>query len=508
METIRCRVNPKHWWLVPSSILAAGFFIYGPFQIAQEAPKSSPWPLFFLFGPIAVFFLGGAMYGTVSLLREQIIASELGLRWRGAFGPWKSAQWNEVSDFYLSGKPTRISPVQTSPSLTRPIVETPHGKLKIERAFTRLEELLPLIAMRATNAPVREWEIFELRALQGFSQRFTYWTKTQIWTAPSILGLLGVAALLQILGSYFSPQPRASTPPLGTLLDTSWPLFWLPLLLFIALFAPLGGMCIWSFWTMWRERNFASRHRNEHLEISLRGVLWSDGQTVIHAEWNQVRAIHFVPGNRLSAHYRVETQNGDFSVWRTLETLSYWLQLVNQFAPHLAPPPLHPTNQPLGGESSTWSRGAIGKGARIFHFRTSETRAMLWIPTFFTPILPLPYFFDHAMKTPDDLPVGPIPIGVWLAFLAAILVTIGCWILFSRAAIWADETGLEWRFPFLKLRHIEWNEIESFGRDETGVFVSAHGHKMQLWLGFAPAQQEELLQLIAQRATNATGKWD
>ncbi|PQV63371.1 hypothetical protein B1R32_11226 [Abditibacterium utsteinense] len=186
------------WWLAFACVPAGAFFLYGPFQIAQDTPQSSPRPLFFIFGPMVLFFWGGAVLLTLSLVREEIIADDAGLRWRGAFGPWKSAHWEQISDFYLSGKSTRFSRVQTSPSMTRPTVETPHGKLKIERSFTNLNEMMSFIASRAVNTPAREWEIFEFRASQNFSQQFAYWTKTQKWQMPSVTFLLVFALIAQI----------------------------------------------------------------------------------------------------------------------------------------------------------------------------------------------------------------------------------------------------------------------------------------------------------------------
>lgn len=506
MEPVRCRVKRSLWWLVGASVLMGAFFLDSPFQIAAEQPKSSPWPLFIIFGPVAGFSFWGAVYGALSLLREEIIADQNGLRWRGIFGPWKSARWEEISDFYLSGKPTRWSVVQTSPSLTIPTVETPRGKLKMSRAFARLDEIMPLIAARALNAPVREWEIREFRASENFSQRFNYWTKTQKWQAPIMtLGAIYVLGFF-MWGVIFGEPSRATTRyEVRELSD------WLSVAMAVVRFGPFAAMMVFSMvfspWMAWRQRNFAYQHRDEHVEISPRGLAWQNGETRLEACWEEVRAIRFIPARGWGAHYRVETQNGDFSVWNSLEGRDVWLRLVRHFAPQLALE-IPNLNLDLGGEAATWSGGKVGQGVRIFHFRTHNTRLTLWAATVFAVVVPLLPLLMHALQTPDDI-ASPVSWKPWAwALLVGVLALCYLWRCFYRAAIWANETGLEWRFPFFKARAVRWNEIESFGRDESGVFVSVGSKKRRLWRAFAPARQEELLQLIAARATNATGKWD
>jgi hypothetical protein len=82
------------------------------------------------------------------------------------------------------------------------------------------------------------------------------------------------------------------------------------------------------------------------------------------------------------------------------------------------------------------------------------------------------------------------------------------WICFRRAAIWTDENGLEWRVPLFRPRRIAWQEIEAFEQDENGYRLTIAGKKRRLFLFSAPARRRQLLQLIAERATNATGRWN
>ncbi len=500
METLRCRVKSHHWWLAFVCVPAGAFFFYAPFQVAQEPPQPL-WPLFLLFGLMALFFWLGAIYGALSLVREEIIAEETGLRWRGALGPWKNAKWEEISDFYLSGKPTRISPVQTSPKFTIPTVETPRGKLKLERSFTNLGEITAVIAARATNSQARDWEIFELRDAQNFSQKFGYWTKSEMWAAPVMT--LGAFYVLGFLG-----WNMAFPPPYA--MSQRYPLSWSPdllsILMIVVKLGPIALIMVVSPWMMWHQRQSALQHRDEQLEVSMGGLAWQNGEKRIEASWEEVRAVRRLPRRGFKHDYFVETQNGDFTVWSELRGLTLWLSFARHFAPHIAPQENFPEAD-IGGETSTWSSEKIGEGARIFHFQTRETRAMLWFATFHAPIFFLLPLVMRAMRTSDDEAL-PMPWKLYIALSAVIVALCYVWFCFKRAAIWADETGLEWRFPLWKTRRLKWSEIEGFGHDESGFFIRTDDKKRKLWQISAPVRQAELLQLIAERAENATGKWD
>ena len=491
METIRCRINRNLWWLVPVAIGETVFMLAAPFQIAQEQPKSSPWPIYLICGPAAVAFFGCVIYMVASLLREEVLADETGLRWRGAFGPWKSARWDEITDFYLK---------------SGPIIETPQGKCALSSSFVNRAEMMAFIAARAVNAPAREWEMEKYRASKNLTQRFEYWTKTHTWMAP--MQSLGAVYVLGFLtwGIFFNAKPTAKTP-----FSPAWQFDWFSVLMAIFGFGPVFALFVIMVPLIWRDRNRAFARRDEHLEISPRGLSWQRGQARIDASWQQVRAIRFVAGDKQTAHFQVETQNGDFAVWRSLESIGLWVQLVNQFAPHLAVE--IPVDDPdLGKESATWSGGVVGQGARVFHFRTRDTRLVLWAATVFGRVLPALPLLMHFMKTPDDAPSN-VPVKfLSIALFLIILALIYAWMCFQRAAIWANETGLEWRVPLFKNRRVNWSEIESFGRDEGTYFLIVGGKKRRLLHlsapVSAPVRQNELRELIQTRAPNASEKWN
>jgi len=498
METIRCRIKRSYWWMVPLGALETVFMAVSPFFMAKELPPfSSPWPIYLICGPAALGFGYCVLWMVRSLLFEEIAAGEEGLRWRGVFGPWKNARWEEISDFYLEkwkGTPT---------------VATPQGKITLSSGLANKPEMMALVAARAVNAPARTWEMERLRGHQMVSKRFDYWTKSQKWFAPVFCGLEGAGILAFIVLTLFSPGSKVPRAPL----EPSWAFFWLPLLLGIAFVIALAILFVPMLHTIWGDRNYASRHRAEHLEISPRGLAWQNGENRIEASWDEVRAIRPMPLpasgliHGFKRDYRVETQNGDFTVHKELETLGLWLQLARQFAPQLAPEPAS-TDPDLGGEAATWSGSEVGVGARIFHFRTRDTRLTLWAATAFGLILTLLPVLMHLTKTPDDEP-SPFP---WKLFAAVLFFVVSAlfygWLCFRRAVIWADETGLEWRVPLFKTRRVAWSEIESFGSDESGFFLRTRAQKRKLWQSFTPVRQNELLQLIAERATNASGKWD
>lgn len=105
----------------------------------------------------------------------------------------------------------------------------------------------------------------------------------------------------------------------------------------------------------------------------------------------------------------------------------------------------------------------------------------------------------NAMKTPDDNP-APFSWKFYAALLTLVILALSyLWLCFKRAAIWADESGLEWRVPFWKTRRVLWSETESFGRDESGYFLIANKTRHRLFW-FSPVRVQELHQLIAARA--------
>lgn len=489
MDTIRCRIKRYEWWTVPGCFFLGGLMLFASVQGGKEQPDVF-WPMWIMSSLMSLACCIGAFWVTRSLLYQEIIADETGLRWRNPFGPWKSARWDEISDFYLE-KWKRT-----------PTVETPQGKIKIIPELTGKEGLMALIAERSANAPSREWEMEKLRAHHKYVKRLDYWTNSQKWTAPLIFGTLIVCGVLLFGLDYFSPKSAIPTQPIAS----SRPLDWLSLLMALVGFGPVAALFMFIAPLMWRDRNFASRHRAEHLEISPRGLAWQNGGNRIEANWDEVRAITPMPLQGFKRDYRVETANGDFTVHKELESIALWLQLARQFAPHLAPSPSL-TDPDLGGEAATWSGGEIGVGARIFHFRTRDTRLILWSATAFGLILPLLPMLMHLLQTPDD-EISPFP---WKIFAAALIFVVSVliygWICFARAAIRADESGLEWRAPLGKTRRANWGEIESFGHDENGYFLIASGKRRRLFWPLAPVRLQDLLQLIAARAVRATGKW-
>jgi hypothetical protein len=397
MEIVRCRIKRYEWWTVPGCFFLSGLMLFACVQGVKEQPDIF-WPMWVMSSLMGLACCAGAFWVTRSLLYQEVIADETGLRWRNPFGPWKSARWDEISDFSFKGLKQL------------PTIQTPSAKITLITELTNREAMMAVVAARAVNAPAREWEIEKFRASKNFTQRFDYWTRSQKWMVP--LMSVGVVYVLGFVGWSAFFGDRASTT---TRYQLSWQFDFLSIVMAILFFAPFVTTFAFGLWMGWQQRNFAYNRRNEHLEISLRGLAWQNLEQRIEASWQEVRAIDLVPGRRLEAHYRVETANGDFSVWTALESISLWVGLVRQFAPHLNVE-VSITDPDLGGEAETWSGGEIGKGTRTFHFRTRDTRLVLWALTAFVLVLPLLPVLNEGLKTPDDVP-SPISGRFWIAVL-------------------------------------------------------------------------------------------
>ncbi|RYG62887.1 hypothetical protein EON80_22275, partial [bacterium] len=82
----------------------------------EPKPRSLGDILFVWFLALSV---GGVMgFGLLNLAltmkRGEIRADAVGLRWREAFGDWKSARWEEITDYYLdSASGTKHPKVET-----------------------------------------------------------------------------------------------------------------------------------------------------------------------------------------------------------------------------------------------------------------------------------------------------------------------------------------------------------------------------------------------------------
>ena len=473
-----CRHNPRLTGFVVLGFFEAIFMIVAPFWAREEMPVSRPiWPLLVICWPMAALILCGISYIALEIARGEIRADAAGLHWRRGFATWKSATWEQISDFYLGGM---------GPHPTTKTIETPAGQLELDRAYSNIEIVAELVENRAVNAPARAWEMRGFRRGETWSSSLSLWSKTQQWFAPVLsFALIGCPVALMLMPD---STPRRTAP-------ISMGLGWNIALIALALlfFVPVGFAMILSLLLMWRERTFAWLHRHETLQLSASGLIYRDGQTRIEASWEQVRAVERLPRARLGTSYRVTTDAGNFTLW-SLSNSSMWRGFrapCQSYAPAALEQLItDETRELLDDELVAPSEAK----APIFTFRTRGNRLILVCVSCVLVFAPLFYLIGGYSRFDPDAPFAPN----WPLFCGAyfiVVVILGAlWTWFRRARIIADDEGLELRSPLRRARRFLWTEIEAMGHDVWGDWLRAGGRKIYFVfnLGLSPARREAL----------------
>ena len=481
--SLRCRINPKLWWTVLLGILEAAFLACGPFlPLGDGASPYAPLIFAVMGWPMATAFASFCVRTAFDLRRGEIRADEGGLRWRRGFSDWKSASWSEISDFYKKG--------------TARIVETPIGKLELSSNFVGVDKLAELVAGRAVNAPVREWQRKGFSGHESWSLSLSLWSKSQKWTAPLMSAALLCVGVM-FLG--FDNEPHGA-PQIGQ---------WYDALALIVALLPLTGLVVAGMgmvWLLWRERHIAWQHRDETLLLNAQGLIFSSLQTRVEANWEEIQSIERVRSPNKIPRVRVHTGQGDFVI-HALRDSQMWPQfrrLAGEYAPHAtaslkAQEEQELLQDDLDGPRGAWSGGEVGVGARVFSFRSRGNRLVLACSTLVLAFVPFIYLIHSYALANSEAPFAPD----WILFgssygVVALVIAFG-WLWFKRSAVWADEAGLLLHFPLRAPRRILWADIETSGRDATGEWVRLKGRRTYFTLFFTPLRHAELLSLIERR---------
>ncbi len=437
------------------------FFFFGLIIAAVDSPPK-PHEIW-----IAALFIVASGLAAFSLLltmaRHRVIADQRGLRWRGAFGRWKSARWDEVRDFSLSGSGKNSSHV----------VETSQGQLRFDGSDTRVEELAQFIAARATEAPVKTWLLSHERK----DARFELVFPTPLVSARAIL-LAAVPIVLIILALLMALTPRDLALWQNTRETAGWTqatgIYLGPLALaaaFLSLFpTAIVAQIISARWFGQIERIVAT-------ERGLR--LETPGET-LQIAWSELRAVHLFEQRTFNTRARFETARGHCEVgWKI------GLQpLIERFAPDV----------PIFEESDLAPPVRLENGALFYSFRTTGLRLMLRVFTtmaIFVALLPLLMWFAVAFgDTPRDNPRG-----MWLMLVPLGAFCLWQWRLYRRGGVALGESGLEVRGAW-RDRFYRWDEIET--RD--GEFMARRGEKLvKLWSLGGPVRRDEVRAEIERR---------
>ncbi len=469
------RVNPKLWWMVVLGMAEAAFLASGPLLVrsANNPPGSSGWiAMAVLCWPMSIAFAIGIVWMAFELVRGEIRANRNGLTWRRGWSGWKSARWEEISDFYTRG--------------TFRSVETPQGKLEINDKFVGTDEIAELISRRAVNAPTHQWGRKGFRSHESWSLSLSTWSKSQKWTAP-IMSLSVFSAFVAIIWlSLTDNHSHNDARPLAPLLVICG-LLWLVMLSFI-----------------WRQRRFAWQHRDEMLHLDAQGLTFSSNENHVEAKWEEVRAVETLARQQKMPCVEVRTDRGDFELLRNSQP---WLQF-RRVAGEYAPEAMVMLQKAMEEETLTadvdglreaWSGGEVGVGARVFSFRSRGNRLILvcsWLGLTLIPLIHLLHLQNVAIKNDTPFTTDGALFWEW----GGIVLVLGLgWLWFRKTAIWVDGEGLILHSPFHSPRRIFWGEIETCGHDAIGEWGRVNGRKIYFSRFLNPVRHEELRRLIDNR---------
>jgi len=471
------RQSPRTWWQVPVIGFGAIMFACGPLIPPSPLhPEPPPVGAVIFFEAVASLCLFLLVYMVCDIARSEIYANAQGLRWRRGFSKWKRALWDEVRDFYKQG--------------TLHIVKTPRGKLELSRSFVGIEQIIEMVPRHALGAPAPMWETRGFRRGENWSLSLSLWDNSQKWGAPFMtLNMLCIVLGVPLLVAY---RPKHGAPvSMGFWLDV------FPLLMMALLFAPIGLGTIWSVVTMWRERQFAWRHRDETLHLDARGLVFSSSTKRIEAAWDEVRDVRRLPREGKFDSFEVETASGNFRLW-SLAGSSVWRRfygLARDYAP-IALPSL--TEQPdMTDEIAPVLDEA--QGIKVWSFRSYNNRLIILCASILLGFAPLVYLISLSSRSFDEAPFSPS----WPLLGGMCVVAVGTiavmWIWFRRARIVADDEGLELYSPLRRARRIAWSSLEEVGHSVWGDWVRADGRTIYFAHALAPVRKAELLGVLNAR---------
>lgn len=500
-----CRVKPTLWWLIVLGIFEAAFMLCAPFFVLADntrssrnihhAPSHDLGTLVFtacISWPIALLIGWGMTCLAFDLKRGEIRADAVGLTWRTAFSNWKSARWEEITDFYQEHTGYKDSGTKSR------VVETSAGKLELRSSYYGIEAIAELVVQKAAHTGNHSWEVKGMRPREEWSRTFTTWTGEQMWTAPVMTGALIFSVVSIPLLSLFSsakthPAPRVS-------MGFWWDVF--PMIVFSMILAPFPFLMLWTAIVTWQERKFAWEHREESLVLNANGLVFTSPQKAIEASWDQVQTVTYLPPEKRVTPVVVTTSQGDFTLWKSNGAGNWWqvAPIIRLYAADVLKDETEGIRQQMllqsdiEGERGAWSGGEVGLGAKRWGFRSSGTRFLLQCASGLIPFGLLLTLLNASNAAPPELDGRPII--SWPLYAASclccLIALMAVWLWYCRAAVLADEEGLEIRSPFHRPRRASWTSISSMGRDAWGEFVRVEGRKIYFTHFLSPVRLEEL----------------
>lgn len=392
--------------------------------------------------------------------RARIVADENGLRWRRMRGPWQSARWDEVSDYFLTAD--AIAVVRFDDGYT----------LQIGGEWPEREQLKAHIAERATAARVQGWLVRSLSAgtVTG-THTFTYSEQgpRKRWLTAHIgATLLAVMAVGTLFLMRFVAQQK------GDALVTE------ALVLLLLLPLCFLAMAIWIFGDTHRVvKDLKARlARGERIEADEQAVtFWSKGEP------------HRVAWSALTVGQQPFTYTSALSDRLLFEAMRA------QYAPQLQGERPRRKRQNGALRSTEWS-----EGKRTFHYQTRTNREHLGILALIPLSCGLAAGLFFLTWYHSDLPWATLP--AWILWFLGLL--LGATVLPWALALWRYKRTrlvLDRESVTLGKQRVFFNEIARVGRDDALVphYIETHEGRRPIRWTDALADQDGLVAEIERR---------
>jgi len=489
MNPVRCRPPRDFWALVGIFAFVGGIFLAMPL-LALSRPGVSR---FDLWGVALMASLAGflpASLFSIWVLRATVVADEVGLRWRGMRGHWKSARWHEVTDYYEQRLPKQQY---------RNVIETSAGSVSLNHDWTNFAALRDVVEQKAVRARAQGWSVIGTRPEDDWPQVFHYETKenrrlpVRIATCLALL----VAVMLWQHGTKILQVAMAAPDAPGR----AWDLAGIGIVL-LAMLAYLSMLL-----SLWLPILRATRsHRGERITASLEGLVFEDGERRVTARWDEVTDyFRGEMGEWIKVHgsFIVVTRQGRFEFVSTIREWARLMQIIERYATAVARPgwPRRESDT-IGSAAEQWSGGSEGVGQRIYHYRTYTNRALLWMPTGLTLVFCLVAGLTYLGLTPGR----DVAVGLWPAALCGAVALWGWW-RFYAASVRTDEQGIV-QYGLFGRKHIRWDDVQDYYLIVADVLSGAAvvSSTTRIWFSMLIADVSELQAEITRRAVHSRSK--